>query len=118
MKKSLLLNLSLTAMLAFSAQAFSASTSFVEPTDWDRGDADTIYAQWETIDGAPYDGTPDVAGSQGYTAAGLVTNNTGGFITGGGLGGNIYSMDTGDFTAYVAAASAIKGNIADIRDFS
>jgi len=116
MKKSLLLGLSLSAMLAFSAQAFSASTSFEDPStaswgNWDRGDADTIYAQWETIDGAPYDGSPDVAGSQGYTAAGLVTNNAGGFITGGGLGGNIYSIDTGDFTAYVGAASAITGPV-------
>jgi len=113
MKKSLFLSLSLSALMAFSAQAYSASTSFNDPStaswgNWDRGDTGTAYAHWETIDSLS-DHSPD-AGNAGNNVAGLITNNLGGFITGSGLGGNVYSFsDTPNFTTYLQTAATIAG---------
>lgn len=92
-----------TLMMANSA--FSANVAFEDPNTaswggWNRGDANTSFVHWDVIDAIP-DNSPD-GGNSGTTSALLNPNNAGAFITGGGLGGNIYSFsDTPDFTVAV-----------------
>lgn len=106
----------LVTTLLLSSQTFAIPIAFQDPGTaawggWDRGDAGTIYTHWAVIDQLPFDGSPDISNS-GSAAAGLQTNNPGGFITGGGLGGNIYSFsDTPDFTAYTAPSVSLTGPV-------
>lgn len=116
MKSSLFFKgLSLCALIMLGGHAFAASTSFQDPGTsswggWNRGDAGTVYVHWEEYgdtDGMTNDFTPD-AGFSGAALGHHLTNNPGGFITGGGLGGNIYSFsDTPDFTTYTQPAGPI-----------
>ena len=95
---------SMAALFGITGNAASAATAFQDPASaswggWNRGDAGTVFQAWSMIedeDGtAPFvfDDTPD-AGSFGPSGG---TNRleevTGGaFVTGGGLGGNVYSF--------------------------
>lgn len=103
MKKGAML-LSLSVVLAMSASA-NAATAFQNPTSaawggWDRGDANTSFAGWSVIE-STLDVTPDV-GNNNTTLARLAANNMGAFITGGGLGGNVYSAsDAANFSVVV-----------------
>lgn len=104
--------------MLFSGQLFAASTSFQDPATstwggWNRGDFGTVYVHWEEFgddDGMggfnqTNDLSPD-AGFSGSVALGHhITHNPGAFVTGGGLGGNIYTFsDTADFTTYTQVA--------------
>lgn len=92
-----------TLMMANST--FAANVAFEEPNaaswgGWNRGDVNTSYVHWDVIN-ALSDNSPD-GGNLGTTSALLNANNAGAFITGGGLGGNVYSFsDTPDFTVAV-----------------
>ncbi len=93
----------------------AASTAFEDPAGaawggWNRGDTGTVYAHWEEFDACVNaggfctplpDDVPD-AGASGFDSATVITNNPGAFITGNGLGGNIYSFsDTPDFDVII-----------------
>ncbi|MEN1678628.1 MAG: PEP-CTERM sorting domain-containing protein [Planctomycetota bacterium] len=99
------------AMVATIGAATAAHAEFIDPAsdappfaDWDRGDADSLYAEWDVFTvpiGAPGN-LPDVGSfpASGSTTAGADANVTqvfapfggpGAFIT---SGGNIYSFAT------------------------
>ncbi|MBI1368062.1 MAG: hypothetical protein GC162_05350 [Planctomycetes bacterium] len=75
----------------------SARATFLTPnvwaTGWSRGDADTLYAEWDAFQSLTGN-APDVgvfhppAGNPTLSATNAVTA----FVTGGGSGGNIYSF--------------------------
>lgn len=110
-------SLSLVATLTLSGTAFAASTAFEDPATaswggWTHGTPGTAYAQWEEFgdtDGMANDFSAD-AGFSGAAIAHHISNNAGAFVTGGGLGGNIYSFsDTPDFTTYIQPFTVIPG---------
>lgn len=106
------INQKLRGMLLFLATLFitngaTAAINFQDPSTaswggWSYGDAETSAVHWSVIDGPlPTDSSPDVR-NLNTSLATLTANNPGAFITGGGLGGNIYSFsDTPDFTVVV-----------------
>lgn len=89
--------LALALGMAFSSSAFAAAATWNSATPW-GGETTASFAQWSAIE-TINDNTPD-AGFSGATAASLRETSGNGFVTGGGLGGNIYSFTgTTTFTA-------------------
>lgn len=86
--------------MAFSGSAFAASAVWSSATPW-GSEATASFAQWSAIESIN-DTTPD-AGFSGAVSASLRETSGNGFVTGGGLGGNVYSF-TGT-TAFTATLS-------------
>lgn len=90
----------------------SGAVAFQDPATaswggWDRGDDGTSHGHWSVITddlgGTAFDSDslPDF-GNFNNKAAMLFAHNDGAFVTGGGLGGNVYSFtDTPSFSLYV-----------------
>lgn len=87
-----------------SAQAAFGASTFELPGDafwggWDRGDPGTLFAEWRQFDAfdpdsfeAEIDLSPD-GGSFNTDTTAVIPASGGGFITGTGEGGNIYSIN-------------------------
>ncbi|PHS33054.1 MAG: hypothetical protein COA95_01730 [Methylophaga sp.] len=119
--------LSLSALLM--AGTASAATAFTDPTTavwgWDRGDTETSYAEWSVIADNAFDpsaptgafdadSSPEI-GNNGFVLTDLVANNTGAFVTGTGLGGNVYSFsDTPDWTLDVETDYTLGAGTVDV----
>ncbi|HSI44936.1 MAG TPA: PEP-CTERM sorting domain-containing protein [Methylophilus sp.] len=95
--------LALALGMAFSSSAFAASAIWNSATPWGT-DTTSSFAQWSAIN-TTNDTTPD-AGFSGATSASLRETSGNGFVTGGGLGGNIYSYTgTTTFTTTLGVAA-------------
>lgn len=122
MKTTGALLLSLSALLM--ANSASAAVAFTDPLTaswgWERGDAETSTAWWSVIaDDAgttafDIDSSPDITDS-GFGYSELVANNSGAFVTGGGLGGNVYSFsDTPDWSLDVGTDYTLGAGTVDV----
>lgn len=100
----MLYRLTFTTALAAALMMITAPARavFLSPDDWStgwtRGEADTLYAEWDA-----FNANPDDAADVGlyHPPAGEPTvGSSGGFVTGGGFGGNLYGFnDTVTITA-------------------
>jgi hypothetical protein len=101
--------LSLSALMSANTAFAAGAVAFQDPSTaawggWSIGDAETSHGYWDVIaddaGGTAFDidSSPDNGDfNNSYTE--LVANNPGAFVTGGGLGGNVYSFsDTPDWT--------------------
>ena len=100
--------LSLSALVMANSASAAGAVAFQDPATaswggWSIGDAETSHGYWDVITqdnaGASFifDGAPD-NGDFNNSSAVLSANNPGAFVTGGGLGGNVYSFsDTPSF---------------------
>jgi len=101
--------LSLSALMMANTASAAGAVAFQDPSTaawggWAIGDAETSHGYWDGIaDDAgttafDIDSSPDNGDfNNAYTE--LVAHNPGAFVTGGGLGGNVYSFsDTPDWT--------------------